>query len=96
MMKGLYTNSELVDSLINDLNNLLRLQMSGQYVQACCSVAQMAQKLVNLRKTIDNDMKSRDKTIETLKAELKAAGREVLDVPNQLIDNHINKKDGAE
>ena len=92
-MKGLYTNSELVETIINDLNNVLRLQMSGQYVQACCNVAQMAQKLVNLRKSIDNDMKSRDRTIEALKAELKAAGREVTDIPDEVFNKQTNKKD---
>lgn len=79
--KGLYTNSELVDSIIVDLNNLIKLAVDGQFIQCCTQVTMMSQKLVNLRKTIDNDLASRDKTIEELKAALRGAGLEVVDIP---------------
>lgn len=68
--KGLYTNSELVDTLIVDLNNVLKELVSGQYIQACCYVTQMSQKLVNLRKTIDKDLQNKDRIIEELKSAL--------------------------
>jgi hypothetical protein len=94
MPKGLYTNKEIVDTLINDLNNTIKQLVSGQYLQACCIVTQMSQKLVNLRTSIDDDLRSRDQHIEELKNELRAAGREVLEVPEDELIN--NKKDGAE
>ena len=92
MAKGLYTNSELVDSLINDLNNLLKEALNGQYIQACCAVHVMAQKLLNLRKTIDADLENRNQVIEKLKRELRETGHEVQEIP---IEN-LMTKDGAE
>lgn len=83
MAKGLYSNTELVDSLIVDLNNVLKHQLGGQYIQSCGIVSQMGQKLLNLRSAIENDIKSRDKLIEDLKNELRAAGREVTVVDAQ-------------
>ena len=92
MANGLYSNSEIVDSLIADLNTVIKEIVSGQYLQACCYITGMVQKMTNLRRTIDNDLKNRDETIEQLKRELRSAGREVVDVaPEKLI-----KKDGAE
>jgi hypothetical protein len=60
-MNGLLTNSELIDSVLDDLNNALKAQASGQYVQSCIIVSNIAQKLVNLRKTIDNDLKDSER-----------------------------------
>jgi hypothetical protein len=81
MANGLYNNTELMDSVIVDLNNTLKELFSGQYIQACCHVTQMSQKLVNLRNTIDNDLKNREATIETLKRQLREMDCEVVDVP---------------
>lgn len=80
MANGLYTNTELMDSVIVDLNNTLKDIFSGQYIQACCHVTQMSQKLVNLRNTIDNDLKNREETIERLKQVLRDSGVEVRDI----------------
>lgn len=100
MANGLYTNSEMIDGLIVDLNNLLKSIFGGQYIGACSIVTGMAKKLSNLRKTIDNDLKNREETIETLKQELRYAGRCVQDVkPSELIEKLGNgeiEKDGAE
>jgi hypothetical protein len=81
MANGLYNNTELMDSVIVDLNNTLKELFSGQYIQACCHVTQMSQKLVNLRNTIGNDLKNREATIETLKRQLREMDCEVVDVP---------------
>ena len=70
MANGIYTNSEIIDSLVLDLNNVLKEQQNGQFIQACCIVTQMTQKLMNLRKTIDDDLKNREQTIETLKEQI--------------------------
>ncbi len=83
MANGLYTNAELVDSIIVDLNSVIAKALDGQYIQACGTITQIAQKLVNLRTTIDRDLQSRDAHIEDLKAELRACGHEVIDVPEQ-------------
>lgn len=81
MANGLYTNAELIETIIDDLNTFLMFQVSGKHVQACAIVTGMAQKLVNLRATIDNDLKNRDKTIEMLKERLRDCGQEVIEVP---------------
>ena len=97
MAKDIMTNTELIESLILDLNNSLKEITNGQYIQFCSIVYQMAQKLINLRNTVDNDLKNRDETIETLKNELRAAGHDVVDMtPKQFVDEFMNKeKDGA-
>lgn len=86
MANGLLTNSELIDSVLDDLNSLLREHARGQYVTASCIVSTMANKLVNLRNTIDNDLKNREQTIENLKTALRNAGQIVQDfTPEELI-----------
>ena len=85
-MNGLYSNSELVQTLITDLNNLLKEQAGGQYINASAIVTGMAQKLINLKETIDNDLKNRDETIATLKEELRSHGVEIVEVQNEQLD----------
>ena len=86
-----YTNKELIDTIIVDLNNLPGKLIAGQFIQFCTIVSQMGQKLINLRETIDADLKNREATIETLKRQLREMDCEVVDIPaEQLI-----KKDGA-
>ena len=88
MANGLLTNTELIESLLVDLNEFLKQQINGQFIQASCIVAKMSQKLINLRATIDNDLKSREKTIETLKEELRNCGVEVQTIrPQEIIEN---------
>jgi len=81
MANGIYSNSELVKSLVADLNALVKNELCGEYVMACAIVTGMTQKLMNLRETIDNDLKNRDETIEMLKERLRACGQEVIEVP---------------
>ena len=92
MANGILTNVELIDSIIVDLNNLLKNQINGQFIQACSVVNQMTQKLVNLRNTVDNDLKNREENIEVLKKRLRELGQEVIEVPA----DELIKKDGAE
>jgi hypothetical protein len=65
--KGLFDNEGLCDSLINDLNSLPKLLMTGQYIQFCAIVTGMCQKLVNLKKGIKTDMDSMKEKVEDLK-----------------------------
>lgn len=81
MADGVMTNKELVGSLITDLNNLVKVQQSGQHLQACQIIVSMTQKLANLYKTIDDDIKNRDETIESLKEQIRSLGMEVVDMP---------------
>lgn len=81
MANGIYNNSELVKSLIGDMNALIKNEMCGEYVMACAIVTGMAQKLVKLQQNIDNDLKNRDEIIDDLKARLRACGQEVIEVP---------------
>lgn len=65
--KGLFDNEGLCDSLIGDLNSLIKFIISGQYVQSCAIVTGMAQKLLNLKKGIKADMDSMKEKVEELK-----------------------------
>lgn len=77
----MYTNSELIGSILTDLNEMMKYQAAGQFLQATTVFVGIVQKLVQLRQHIDDDLKNRDETIESLKNELRACGREVVDIP---------------
>ena len=94
MAKGLYSNAELVDTIIVDLNNLTKELASGQYIQYCSLISRMGQKLANLRKSIDADLRHKDEMIETLKDELRVAGREVVDMTPAEFFKQSNGGDG--
>ena len=93
MANGLYTNSELIQTIIVDLNDLIKAQMGGQYIQACNIVTQMGQKLVNLKTGIHNDIESRDKTIDSLKKTQHDNGIKMVDVPAENLI--FEEEDGA-
>lgn len=82
--KGLYDNEGLCDLLKQDLNNMIKLAMSGQFVAACGLITGMSVKLTNLKQGIKNDSDSKKEQIE----ELKRANDELL--------KQLNEKDGAE
>jgi hypothetical protein len=77
----MYTNSELIGSILTDLNEMMKYQAAGQFLQATTVFVGIVQKLVQLRQHIDDDLKNRDETIQSLKDELRACGREVVDIP---------------
>lgn len=90
MTNGILTNKELVGSLIQDLNNLVKEQQAGQHLQACQIIVSMTQKLANLYKTIDDEVKNRDETIAVLKDELRKRGAEVVDVPPEELEKELS------
>jgi len=95
MANGFYNNQELVDTIIVDLNNAIKEQMTGQYIQACRIVAQISQKLINLRNGIDNDLKNKDRVIENLKEQLRDAGAEITEMsPEEFVEKY-GKKGGV-
>ena len=79
MAKGLYTNSELIGTILDDLNTILKIAMTGQPLQACAVLTGTAQKLINLQKTINDDLNNRDETIKSLKDELRKHGVEIVE-----------------
>lgn len=68
MANGLYTNAELAESMITDLNNLLRNLSGGQYIRVCSIVMEMVQKITNLKKGIEADINNREEQIKDLQA----------------------------
>lgn len=85
-MNGIYTHSELIDSILQDLNSLVKCHMIGEHVTACAIMTGISQKLLKLKEGVANDLKNREETIEQLKEELRACGREVIDVPVENIE----------
>lgn len=86
------TNEELVDTLISDLNSLLKNAASGQYIQACVIVTGMSQKLINLKGGIKKDIDNKNKVIETLKEHIRNLGEEVTDMS---IEEYMKKQKGG-
>lgn len=94
MANGILSNKELVGSLLQDLNNMVKEQQAGQHLQACAIIVSMTQKLTNLYKTIDDDLKNRDETIATLKNSLREHGVEVIDIPAAEYVKALEKENG--
>ena len=95
MAKGLYTNNELLDSLLIDLNALPKYLVEGQFIAFCDNVAKMAQKIAALGKGIKADIASKNETIEHLKDLLRESGAEIEDMSMEDFENKYGRKDGA-
>lgn len=80
-MNGIYSHAELIDGILKDLNSLMKFHMIGEHVMACAIMTGISQKLMKLKEGVANDLKNREETIEQLKDELRACGREVIDIP---------------
>ena len=90
---GLFTNDELIDTIILDINSIGKQAASANYIGVCNTVVHMVQKLTNLKKGIVNDMKRKDDVIEDLKQQLKLYNPGLTDVtPKQFLEDI--KKDG--
>ena len=90
------TNEELVDTLLSDLNSLLKNAASGQYIQVCMIVTGMSQKMLNLKNGIKKDIDNKNRIIETLKEHIRNLGEEVTDMSiEEYMKNHT-VKDGAD
>ena len=85
-MNGIYNHAELIDSILSDFNSLIKYHMIGEHVAACAVMTGISQKLLKLKEGVANDLKNREQTIEQLKEELRACGREVVDVPVENIE----------
>ena len=80
-MNGLYNHTELIDSIMKDLNSLMKCHMIGEHVTACAIMTGISQKLLKLKEGVANDLKNREETIEMLKERLRDCGQEVIEVP---------------
>lgn len=65
--KGLLDNEGLCESLIADLNELIRNMAAGQYIRMSIVTAQMYQKLNNLQQGIVNDRNSLKEQLEEMR-----------------------------
>lgn len=87
MANGMYTSSELIDSLIVDLNDAPKALVSGQYIRFCGIIDQMGQKLINLRNGVKSDLDNKTKIIEDLKQQLRNTGVEIHDMsPEEFVE----------
>ena len=91
MENRIFNNLELVETILNDLNDYMKAQAQGQYVQSCIIMGNVAQKLVNLRNGIDADMKNKEETIENLKTELRKRGVDIIEVPAEELKGESNE-----
>lgn len=64
--RGLLDNEGLCDSLIENLNNLLKNMAAGQYIRVCSITMEMVQKLTNLKKNIHTEQQSMERNIQEL------------------------------
>lgn len=64
---GLFDSEGLCNTLVNDINNLVKQAVSGNYLLFCDTVVQMTQKVVELKKGIKADLDSKNRVIEQLK-----------------------------
>ena len=52
---GLYDNEGLVDTIILDCNELIKMLFSGRYIEFCATLVAMVQKLGSLKNGIKNE-----------------------------------------
>lgn len=64
---GLMDNEGMCDSLVSDLNSMVKILINGQYIQFCAKVPEMTIKLANLKKGIKEELESKNKIIDELK-----------------------------
>ena len=86
---GLWDNQGICDVLLESVNQLPKLLIDNQFVSFCKTLSDMAQIIVNLKKGIAADLKSKDEIIETLKETIKNMGGSVETIPLE------NMKDGG-
>lgn len=78
---GLWDNQGICDVLLESVNQLPKLLIDNQFVSFCKTLSDMAQIIVNLKKGIAADLKSKDENIELLKETIKNLGGSVDTIP---------------
>lgn len=64
--KGLYDNEGLIDSIIVDLNDILKNMAAGQYIRICNLVVGMTQKLTCLKNSVKEELACKDQQVADL------------------------------
>ena len=67
----MYTNEELLDSIIEEMYGLFKALISGNYAGFCTLFSDMISKMASLRTGLKNDKAAKDKQVEDLKAQIK-------------------------
>lgn len=70
----------MIESILDDINNMLKSALNGQPIQSCAILTGIAQKIVTIRTGVENELITRDNTIEQLKNELQKRGVEVAEI----------------
>lgn len=65
--RGLMDNEGMCDSLIRDLNEMLKNMAAGQYIRVCSLTMEIVQKLMNLQKGIKADRESYEKQLAEMR-----------------------------
>jgi hypothetical protein len=69
----MYTNSELLDSVITEMYEMFKALISGNYVRFCAAFADIISKLGSLREGLKKQTDADNACIEDLKNQLKRA-----------------------
>ena len=88
--KGFMDNEGMCDSLVFDVNSLVKLLINGQFIQFCSKVREITIKLANLKKGIHDDLESKDKIIEELKRINDSLASEKTGLPVEGSENYGN------
>ena len=64
---GLLDNEGLIESMIIDVNDLMKCMAAGQYIRYADITIKMVQKLKNLKKSMKEELIDRENQIEELK-----------------------------
>lgn len=86
--RGLFDNDGMCDSLIENLNNLLKNAAAGQYIRVCSITMEMVQKLQTLKKGIKNERKQLEDQIEDIKRLNNELAEKVFNLPVNAEENH--------
>lgn len=88
---GLYDNEGLCDTMIVDLNDMMKAMAAGQYIKYCSLTVGMVQKLTNLKKGIRSDLEAKDEEIADLKRLNNELAEKVFGLP---VDTGEEKTEG--
>lgn len=69
----MYTSEELLDSIIEEMYQMFKALISGNYAAFCTLFSDMISKLASLRKGLKSDKAAKEKQIKDLEDQLKRA-----------------------
>lgn len=93
MANGLFSNEELIDSMIVDCNKAVSAIAGGNGIVWCRIMVDLVTRLANLKEGIRNELKNRDETINMLTDRLQNTDMAVQSV--DISEILRQKKEGA-